>query len=175
MRTRLTALALTGTTAVLAAGLSAAPSLALTAPPPWTITPGGAFTAAHIGSIVFRDTVTGATITCTNSNAAGTLLSGSTIPGPVLGTIKKIPFISCALPPLGAVTVTAHALPWTLNGVSYNAGTGVTHGTITGIDITLAGSTCSADLDGTGPSTNNGSTDVTYTNADNGLRRLRYG
>jgi hypothetical protein len=164
MRTRITALALTATAAILAAGLSAASSSALTAPPPWTITPGGSFSATHIGSITFKDTSTATILTCTHSHGAGTLLAGSSIPGPVLGSLSTLIFTGCTGPLGLLLTVTAHALPWTLDGMSYNAG--VTHGKITGIDITLTGTNapCSMVLDRTAAGADNGTADVTYKN-----------
>ena len=70
-------------------------------------------------------------------------------------------------------TVTPGHLPWKLNAVSFSSG--VTHGTITGIHATLKGSGCSAVVDGTGASKNNGKVAVTYTNSTHKLKVLTTG
>lgn len=53
--------------------------------------------------------------------------------------------------------------PWHLNAVSFK--NGVTTGTISGIHATLTGPSCSAVVDGTGVSANNGKVTATYTNS----------
>ena len=53
--------------------------------------------------------------------------------------------------------------PWHLNAKSFK--NGVTTGTITGIHATLTGPSCSAVVDGTGATANNGTVTATYTNS----------
>jgi len=53
--------------------------------------------------------------------------------------------------------------PWHLNAVSFSSG--VTTGTITGIHATLTGPSCSAVVDGTGATANNGKVTVKYSNS----------
>ena len=53
--------------------------------------------------------------------------------------------------------------PWHLNAKTFSGG--VTHGTITGIHATLSGPSCSAVVDGTSATANNGMVNATYTNS----------
>ena len=64
-------------------------------------------------------------------------------------------------------------LPWKLNASSFKSG--VTTGTITGIHATLSGPACTATVDGTGASANNGKVKVTYTNSTGKLKVLASG
>jgi hypothetical protein len=72
-------------------------------------------------------------------------------------------------------TVKTGTGPWKLNAVSYNSGTGATTGTITGIHAALTGSGCSAIVDGTSATANNGMVKGTYTNSTHKLKILTTG
>ena len=66
--------------------------------------------------------------------------------------------------PLGLqFTVKTSHLPWKLNAKTFK--NGVTTGSITGIHATLTGPSCSATVDGTGATANNGMVTATYTNS----------
>lgn len=164
-------LLLTGAAAALLVGVSAGPALAAAT---WTVRPGGSFTATA-GSTTLADTRTGVALTCASSTAAGSLKSGTGLSGSRLGSVASITFTSCTGPAGITFTVTSSHLPWHLNAVSFNSSTGVTTGTISGIHAMLSGSTCTATVDGTSPTKNNGKVAVTYTNSTGVLKVLTTG
>jgi hypothetical protein len=152
-------------------GLSAAPAFAATT---WTVSPGGAITAKS-GKTVLTDTTTGNALTCKSSSTSATLKSGSGLAGAGLGSITAVTFKTCTGPLGLTFTVTTNGLPWKLNAKSYNSSTGVTTGTITGIDATLSGPSCSATVDGTAAGADNGMVKATYTNSTGKLKILTTG
>ena len=151
-------------------GLSAAPAVAAT----WTVKPGGSV-AATAGKTTLTDTRSGVALSCTSSKGAATLKSGSGLSGTGIGSITSLTFNSCT-GPLGLMfTVTTSHFPWSLNAVSFNSTSGVTTGTITGIHATLTGPSCSAVVDGTGATADNGMVSGTYTNSTGALKPLTTG
>jgi hypothetical protein len=152
-------------------GASAAPALAATT---WTVKPGGTITAKS-GKTALKDTKTGATLGCSSSTAKTTLKKGSHLSGTGLGSITAISFSNCTGPLNLKFTVKSSHLPWKLNAVSYKRSTGTTTGTITGIHATLTGPGCSAIVDGTGATKNNGMVSVTYVNKTHKLTVLASG
>ncbi len=95
--------------------------------------------------------------------------------GSHIGSVASISFNSCAGPLGITFTVTSSRLPWHLNTVSFNSSTGVTTGTTSRIHAVLSGSTCTATVDGTSPTKNNGKVAVTYTNSTGVLQVLSTG
>jgi hypothetical protein len=93
--------------------------------------------------------------------------------GTSIASITSISFSNCTGPLGLTFTVKAGHLPWHLNAVSYS--NGVTHGTITGIHATLTGPSCSAKVDGTSGTANNGKVSATYTNSTGVLKILTTG
>ena len=159
----------------MAAGLVAPAASA--APRTWTITKGGAVTAATksfaIVDLTRKPTVS---LPCKASTAKARLKSGRRLSGVNAGTITAASTTGCAV--LGVtITVKAGHLPWHLNLVSYNSAKGVTTGTLTGIHINFAvpAISCSAVVDGTKATANNGSVVVTYTNKTAKLAILKAG
>ncbi len=142
---------------VLGLGVGSAAAVAAT----WTVRPGGAITA-KAGKTTLTDKNTGSTLSCSSSSGKGTLKHGSGLSGTGIGTISALSFSNCT-GPLG-LTFTVHTthFPWHLNAVSFSSG--VTTGTITGIHATLSGPSCSAVVDGTGASANNGRVTAKYSN-----------
>lgn len=69
----------------------------------------------------------------------------------------------------------SNGFPWNLNATRYNSSTGVTTGTITGIDLVATAPGCSATLDGTAAGADNGKIKVTYTNSTGALKLLSTG
>ena len=65
------------------------------------------------------------------------------------------------------------AFPWHLNAVSFSSG--VTTGTITHIHATLTGPGCSATVDGTSATANNGMVKAKYSNGTGKLTTLTSG
>jgi len=160
---------LTGaTTAAVIIGTAGVALAAIT----FTITPGGAITA-KAGTTTLTDTNTGSVLSCKSSSSTGTLKKGSGIAGTNLGSITKLTFSTCTGPLGLTFTVTNSHFPWKLSGTSYKSG--VTTGFISGIHSVLSGPGCTATVDGTGATANNGKVKVTYTNSTGKLKVLTTG
>ena len=171
MRTRLASFLLPPMAAAVAIGLSAAPAAAATS---WTVKPGSVINATS-GTTTLKDTTTGTTLTCSSSAAKTTLNSGSGLSGTAIGSVTSIGFTKCTGPFGLAFTVTAGALPWHLNVASFNAATGTTTGTLTGIHASMSGAGCTAVVDGTSATAHNGTVTITYTNSTHTLKVLTTG
>jgi hypothetical protein len=156
---------------VLAVGLGAAPPVSAAAKT-WTVSPGGAI-KANAGKTTLTDTTTGSSLNCTSSKMSGTLNKGSGLPGTGIGSITTAAY-DCGSP-LPWFHLTSRGLPWHLNFTSYNARTGVTHGTISHVQLALSGPACSAAINGTSSAASNGVVAVSYTNATGKLKVLSTG
>jgi hypothetical protein len=169
MLKRISALAVAGGTAV--ALIATSPSFATTATT-FTVKPGGAATAS--GSAQVKDSKTGTVAKCTKLKLNATLKKGSGLAGAKLGKITgpSTAFSGCTIGTI-AVKVVAKGFPWFLNATSYSSG--VTKGTITGIDLAASATGCSATLDGTAAGANNGKVAVSYTNSTGKLKILSTG
>jgi hypothetical protein len=173
IRTRLTGSMLaTGAAAALVIGVSAGTALAVNAT--WTVKPGGAITA-KAGTTTLTDTTTHQAVVCKSSSTKATLKKGSGLSGTGIGSITSVAFNTCTGSGFTFTVKTGH-LPWHLNATSFNKTTGVTTGTITGIHSTLSvPGLCSAVVDGTSGTANNGMVKVTYTNSTGKLKVLTTG
>ncbi|HEV2371602.1 MAG TPA: hypothetical protein VGS19_05465 [Streptosporangiaceae bacterium] len=155
-----TSAALAGVLGLSAGSATAATSTAVKAT--WTVKPGGAITA-KAGTTTLTDKNTGNQLKCASSSGKGTLKSGSGLSGTGIGSITALTFTTCT-GPLGLVfTVHNSHFPWHLNAMSFSSG--VTTGTITGIHSMLSGPSCSAIVDGTSATANNGQVTATYSNS----------
>jgi len=150
-----------GAATVALVNFGIAPAFATTANA-WTITPGGAVTGSA-SNPTLKDTKTGTVLTCTTSTTAATLKKGSGQTNPI-GSIKSIAFKTCTGPLGLSFTVKVSKLPYKLKGLSYNASTGVSKVTITGVFATISGSGCTAKVAGTSATTG-GQASGTYTNS----------
>jgi hypothetical protein len=168
MLKRISAIAVAGgaTVALLAGGT---PSFAITAGT-FTVSPGGAATAS--GTAQVKDTKTGTIAKCSSLNLSATLKKGSGLKGAKIATITTGSFTGCKIGTI-AVTVKTNGFPWYLNATSYASG--VTAGTITGIDLVATATGCSATLDGTAAGADNGTVKVKYTNSTGKLTILSTG
>lgn len=162
---------LTGAATALAVGASAGVALAVAIT--FSISPGGAITA-KAGTTKLHDVNTNQTLQCTSSSSSGTLKKGHGISGTNLGSITKLTFSGCTGPLGLTFTVTNSGFPWTLHGTAFNATSGVTTGTITGIKSHLAGTGCSANVRGATASST-GKVKITYTNSTHKLKVLASG
>jgi hypothetical protein len=154
-------------------GLAAAPALAAGAT--WTVKPGGAVTA-KAGKTVVNDVTAGLTVTCTSSTAKGTLKSGSGLAGKALGSLSSLSFGGCTADGV-TLSVTIKA-KMSLNGVSFNKTKNTASMTISGIHGKLSISnpiSCSAVINGTSATANNGTVKATFTNKTNTLKVLTTG
>jgi hypothetical protein len=163
----------TAATIVLASALAAAPALATTAAG-WSVKPGGSITGTA-AKPTLKDTNTGTVLTCATMKAAGKAKSGSGLSGTKLAEITSVSFTNCSGPLSLTFTVTTAHLPWYLNATSYTASTGVTEGIITGAHATLSGPGCSAVVDGTSATADDGTVAGTYTNSTHTLKTLTTG
>jgi hypothetical protein len=165
------------TIAAVAAAVGMVAPAASAAPRTWTIFKGGAVTAAT-KSFTFVDVTRNLSLPCKASTAKARLKSGRHLSGVNAGVITAASASGCAVAGF-KITIKAGHLPWHLNLVSYNAAKGVTTGTLTGIHISFAvpliGATCTAVVDGTKATANNGSVVVTYTNKTAKLAILKAG
>ena len=152
--------ALAGVLALSASSAIAATHTAVAAT--WTVMPGGAI-SAKAGKTTLTDKNTGSVLTCTSSSGKGTVKGGKGLSGTGIGTITALSFNNCTGPLSLTFTVKTTHFPWHLNAKSFSGG--VTTGTITGIHATLTGPSCSAVVDGTGATANNGSVTAKYSNA----------
>jgi len=136
----------------------------------WTVSPGGSFTG-NAGTTELADTTTGhAAIICASSSSQGTVKSGSGLPGTGIGSIVKASFRG------GCFTLTAGRLPWKVSVKSYQAATGTTVGTITGVHLRFTDPTfCNLTADGTSAIAGDGTVRFRYTNATGRLQVLRAG
>jgi hypothetical protein len=174
IRTRLTRTTLlAGAATAVLIGVSAGAALAVNAT--WTVKPGGTVTGTA-GTTTLKDTTTGNTLKCTSSKATATLKKGSGLSGTAIGSITKLSFSGCTGPLGIAATVTINNLPYKLNATSFNATSGTTTGSITGIDAKVVGGPCSVIVDGSGSTPNHtGKVKVTYTNSTHKLKALASG
>ncbi|MGH3376305.1 MAG: hypothetical protein ACRDP6_16345 [Actinoallomurus sp.] len=146
---------LVGAAAVGAIALSATSASAAGT---WTVSNGGSFTGTST-SIAFKDVTTNQPFNCTSSSAPGSAPNGTGLSGTAIATLSNGTFSGCT-GNLGS-TGTATLSSGNLNAVSYNAATGVTTGTITGLNATLV----IHDLLGTCNAAVSGEVDnVTYNN-----------
>jgi hypothetical protein len=155
-----TGAALAGMLALSAGSASAATNAGIAAT--WTVKPGGAITA-KAGTTTLKDNNTGSTLSCKSSSGKGTVKSGKGLSGTGIGSITALSFSTCTGPLGLTFTVKTTHFPWHLNAVSFSSG--VTTGTITGIHATLSGPGCSATVDGTGATANNGKVTAKYSNS----------
>jgi hypothetical protein len=170
MRASFAAVVLAGA-AVLALGPTAGPPAAAAAKT-WTVGPGGAI-KANAGRATLTDTTTTSTLNCISSKMSGTLKKGSGLPGTGIGSIATAAY-DCATP-LPWLHLTPRGLPWHLNLTSYNAGTGVSRGTISHVQLALSGPACTAVVNGTSSTASNGVVAVSYANATGKLKVLPTG
>ena len=153
-------------------GLAAAPALAATT---WTVKPGGAVTATA-GATTVNDVTAGLAVSCTSSVMKGTLKSGSGLAGKGLGALSSLAFGGCTADGV-TLSVTIKA-KMSLNGVSFNKTKNTASMTITGIHGKLSISspiTCSAVINGTSATANNGTVTATFSNKTNTLKVLTTG
>ncbi|WP_024876627.1 hypothetical protein [Saccharomonospora piscinae] len=155
MRRRVSSIVATAAAATFALGFSAMSASAQQQE--WVIDPGGDYTAAS-GTTVLTNTSTGVTLNCSGSDAEGSLNTNASGSPAQIGTIAGISWENCSGPLGLSFDVEPQNLPWSINGESYDAATGVTTGSIGGVTAVLSGTSCNATVEGATPGTyDNGS------------------
>ncbi len=143
-------------------------SASATAQATWTVSPGGPFTA-HSGDTQLE--VPNAVLLCTDSDAAGSLQSGSGLDGAGIGTIDSLTFTNCSVAGV-AFDVDTSSTPWDLNvtGVDPDNPDRVL-GSITGIIANISDSSglCSATFAGPGGATDEGTVTGYFDNSTSQL------
>jgi hypothetical protein len=165
MRRAVTAMALT--TAAVLATASPAGATART----WTVRPGGGV-IAKTGATTLTDTKTGSVVNCMSSDMSGTVKPGSGLPGAGIGSVTAASYHCSA--PVGVYHLTPSGLPWQLNLTSYDAGTGVSHGTIGHLRLAFSFANCSAVIGGAS-ATSGGEVAVSYASKTGTLKLLATG
>lgn len=161
-----------GTAAALLIGASTAPALA--AAPTWSVKPGGIATL-KAAKVALTDSKSKTKLICATSAAKLSIKKGHKLAGAGIASVTAIGFSGCTGPLGIKFTVKSSHLPWKVNAVSYAKATGITTGTITGIHATLTGPGCSAVVDGTGATKNNGMVKATFSNKTHKLTVLSTG
>jgi hypothetical protein len=169
MRHRRRVLLLAGCAATLAVAVSpAAPSAASAAG--WSVSPGGPVTGDQSGKVTIADTVTGKSVVCRSTAAAGSFQPGTGLAGTGIGSLRSLSLAGCAAAGGVAVTARAGGLPWSLTAGKYLAAKATTYGTLTGLHLTLSATGCSATVDGTGATSDDGSVVIHIHNAPSKLK-----
>jgi hypothetical protein len=135
-------------------GLSAAPAMAATTLKV-KVSNGGTYTATTAKTVLKNGTVS---VTCSTvgstpaSKATGTVATAThTGTSPVtVGTAKTLNFKNCS-GPLGAVTTTVKALPYSIKVDSTTNSKGQTDGMITGVNVHVSMTGCAFDVKGSAP------------------------
>lgn len=178
MRRRITAITLTMSAVTLASGLGGATTTATAATgasasvtaaaKTWTVTPGGAATATS-GRIRLTDTTTNRAGTCTSSDVAGKLKTGTGLAGHDIGSVTAATFSTCTGPAHTQFTVTATDLPWRISFATYDPATGVVSGTVSHLRVTVSGA-CKAVVNGTSAAAADGTVAASYTDSTGVLK-----
>jgi len=165
MRNRIGAIVSTGGAVALMIGLAATPSFATT--PTWTVGPGGSFTAAQSGKFTLIDTTTGNSLTCATTHGKGRFKTGSGLSGIDIGRLTAATFTGCSGTGGLTFTMTASHFPWMLSASTYDPATtgGLTVGTVSGIHAVISGTSCSATVDGTSATANDGQAEIHFHNS----------
>jgi hypothetical protein len=145
--------------AALAVAFGASSALATTATLTVKVTRGGAYTATST-SVVFTDN--SVSVTCTGSTAAGKIAAKTYTgkPAPVkVGNSASLSFTGCT-GPLGAVTITVNALPYSVKVDSTTNSSGQTDGIVTGMNFSVSMTNCSFTATGSAPGFYTNSTHV---------------
>jgi hypothetical protein len=147
-------------------GLAAAPALAAST---WTVKPGGAVTAKAKGvKVTDTSKKPPVTVTCTSSALKGSLHGGTKLSGTGIGLVTSLTFTGCTFSGVTISVKITGKMP--LNAVSYSAG--VSSMTLTKIHGSLSVTTpitCSATIDGTSATANNGMVQAKFSNTTDTL------
>jgi hypothetical protein len=169
---RRTAVVMAG--AALAAAIGLSPALAsAAAAPTWTIKPGGTITGTAPSAVV-TDTTNGNKLSCTGSSLTESLKTGSKLPGAKAGSLTKFSLTKCGADGI-FIGILAKHTPWPVSLSSYNAKTGVTTITLTGIHLAISQKAlgCTAVVDGTSATADNGTIKMSYSNTTHNLTTFK--
>ncbi|WP_329522087.1 hypothetical protein [Spirillospora sp. NBC_01491] len=146
-----------------AIALAAVPVTAAAAQPAatWTVTPGGALTAA--GPARIENAARGWTITCADTRLTGTAKSGAGNTGEQILAVDTVSFGGCTGSDGLAYTVTSESALMEMGATGYDAAAGRTSGGLFGFQVNIVRTDrCQFDVAGSGDL---GTADATFTNA----------
>jgi hypothetical protein len=154
----------------LAAGTVPAVASASTSAATWTVTPGGQY-RAQVRTDNFwgiLDVGTGQEIQCTVNASAWSMRlrfkKGTGLSNPI-GWVRSLSFPKPCFPGgMGPVTLSAAGVPWGINALAYDPAGQVTSGRIRRMHLALSGPHCSAVLDGSSATANDGTMPFEYNN-----------
>ena len=173
MRTRTPLIASVGAAVTLVACLSTT-SAGATAKetavhPSWTISNGGLYSkTSPVGGFVIDTGIPHNNIVCMEfgqPGAGAVFFKSGSIPGADIGHIKSFSLPGPCTSSVGEFDIVPGPFPWPINATSYNTRGNVTSGRVTHIHVAIhsyPSGGCSAVLDGTGPSANDGWTRFEY-------------
>lgn len=136
--------------AAMAVAFGASSAMATTTPLTVKVSGGGTYTASS-SSTVLSDN--GVSVTCTGSTAGGKIANKTYTakPSPVkVGTSASLSFTGC-VGPLGAVTVTVNALPYSVKVDGTTNSSGQTDGMVTGVQTSVSMTGCTFNVTGSAP------------------------
>jgi hypothetical protein len=148
----------------LAVGASPLPAVASasTSAATWTVTPGGQYRAQVRNDNFWGilDVRTNTELRCTVNASAWSMrlrFKKGTGLGDPIGWVRSLSFPKPCLPGgMGPVTLSAAGTPWGINALGYDSAGQVTSGRLTHMHLVLAGPHCSAVLDGSSATANDG-------------------
>ncbi len=183
MQVRLSIVMLAAGALALAVGASTLPAVASasTSAATWTVTPGGQYRAQVRNDNFWGilDVRTNTELQCTVNASAWSMRlrfkKGTGLSDPI-GWVRSLSFPRPCFPGgMGPVTLSAAGTPWGINARSYDSAGQVTSGRLTHIHLALSGPHCSAVLDGTSATANDGTAPFDYSNELPNTLQTAYG
>lgn len=155
-------------TTMLVPAVGVSPALA-SATATWTIKPGGTITGTAPGATV-TDTSNGNKLGCSGSSMTESLKSGKGLSGTNAGSLSKFSLTKCGADGI-FIGILAKHTPWHVSLTAYDAKTGVTTITVTGIHLAVSQKAlgCTGVVDGTSATADNGKIKMSYSNKTHDL------
>jgi hypothetical protein len=159
--------------ALASASTATSTASSTTAAPTWTIKPGGSITGTAPSAAV-TDTTNGNKLSCVGSSLTESLKSGSKLPGSNAGSLSKFSLTKCGADGL-FISILAKRTPWHVSLSAYDATTGLTTITLTGIHLAVSQKAlgCTAAVDGTSATADNGKIKMSYSSKTHDLTTFK--
>ncbi len=157
-----------GALALAAASALPAAASAGTSAATWTVTPGGQYRAQVRNDNFWGilDVRTNTELRCTVNASAWSMRlrfkKGTGLSDPI-GWVRSLSFPKPCFPGrMGPVTLSASGTPWGINALSYDSAALLTRGRLSHMHLALSGPHCSAVLDGSSATANDGTAPFEY-------------
>jgi hypothetical protein len=165
----------------VAAGASTLPAVAPASAATWTVTPGGQYRAQVRNDNFWGilDVGTNQELRCTVNASAWSMRllfkKGTGLSDPI-GWVRSLSFPKPCLPGgMGPVTLSTAGTPWGINALSYDSAGQVTSGRLRHLHLALSGPHCSAVLDGSSATADDGTAPFEYNNGPANTLQTAYG